>query len=406
MSEYFPKPLRSYRENINVRVDLSNYATKVDIKNITYVDTSGFALKIFLANLNTEVDKLKPVPTDLSKLSNVVKNEVVRKNTYDKLVAKVNNIDTSGFLLKTKYDSDKLELENKIPDTSDLVKKTNYNTKVTELENKIPDISNLATTIATTTALTIVENKIRNISNLATKAELTTVENKIPDISNLATKTLVNRVENKVPDTNNLAKKTTLTSIENKIPDASNLATKAALTTVENKITDIRGLVKKSDYNTKITEVENNIKKLGAYNSSYYSGKKYFDEEDGKQNYLVFLPKRKYFKLNSVAFIIDCVLSWQSKGLSNESIKPPATSNNSLNPKLNYYSTKTRVQFIGSCLKHSSPIFTHKKVVNIYVVYELAASSSHINDSTIKNCLFGAVTLTKHAHIEKYKYSG
>ena len=104
MSEYFPKPLRSYRENINVRVDLSNYATKVDIKNITYVDTSGFALKIFLANLMTEVDKLKPVPTDLSKLSNVVKNEVVKKNTYDKLVAKVNNIDTSGFLLKTKYD--------------------------------------------------------------------------------------------------------------------------------------------------------------------------------------------------------------------------------------------------------------------------------------------------------------
>ena len=94
--------------------------------------------------------------------------------------------------------------------------------------------------------------------------------------------------------------------------------------------------------------------------------------------------------MNSVAFIIDCVLSWQSKGLSNESIKPPATSNNSLNPKLNYCSTKTRVQFIGSCLKQSSPIFTHKKVVNIYVVYELAASSSHINDSTIKNCLFGA----------------
>ena len=124
---------------------------------------------------------------------------------------------------------------------------------------------------------------------------------------------------------------------------------KNALTTVENKIPDISGLAKKSDYNTKITEVENNIKKLGAYNSSYYSGKKYFDEEDGKQNYLVFLPKGKYFKLNSVAFIIDRVLSWQSKGLSNESIKPPATSN-SLNQKLNYYSTRTRVQFIGLLL--------------------------------------------------------
>ena len=62
---------------------------------------------------------------------------------YDKLVAKVNNIDTSDFVLKTKYSTDKTELENKIPDTSDLVKKTNCNTKITELENKIPNISNL-----------------------------------------------------------------------------------------------------------------------------------------------------------------------------------------------------------------------------------------------------------------------
>ena len=150
--------------------------------------------------------------------------------------------------------------------------------------------------------------------------------------------------------------------MENKIPDTSNLATKTALTTLENKIPDISGLVKKSDYNTKITEVENNVKTLGAYDAEYYGHKKYFDEEDGKQNYLVFLPKRKYFKLSSVAFIVDRVLSWQSNGLSNESIKPPATSNNSRNPKLNYYGTKTRVQFIGSCLKQSNHIFTHKKL--------------------------------------------
>ena len=145
MSEYFPKPLTSYRENINVRVDLSNYVTKADIKNITHVDTSGFALKTNLANLKTEVDKLdtdklKTIPVDLSKLSNVVKNEVVKKNTYDKLVAKVNNIDASGFLLKTKYDADKSKLDNKIPDTSNFVKKTDYNTRIIELENKIPDI--------------------------------------------------------------------------------------------------------------------------------------------------------------------------------------------------------------------------------------------------------------------------
>ena len=99
------------------------------------------------------------------------------------------------------------------------------------------------------------------------------------------------------------------------------------------------------------------------------------------------------------------VLSWQSKGISNESIKPTTTTNNSLTPELNYYGTKTRVKFTRSCLKQSDHTYTHKKVVNIYIVYELGASSSNFNDPTIKDCLFGAVTLTKNADIKKYKYS-
>ena len=115
MSKYFPKPLRSYGENIKVKINLSNYAAKADIKSITHVDTSHFASKTNLANLKNEVDKLdigklKTVPVDLSKLCNVVKN-VIKKTEYNKLVNKVNNIDTSGFILKTKYDADKLELE-------------------------------------------------------------------------------------------------------------------------------------------------------------------------------------------------------------------------------------------------------------------------------------------------------
>ena len=111
-----------------------NYATKTDLKNVTHVDTSSFALKTNLASLKTEVDqldidKLVPVPTDLRKLSNVVKNDVVKKDVCDKLVTKVNtiplnNIDTSRFVVKTKYDTDKSELEYKIPDTRGLVKKT------------------------------------------------------------------------------------------------------------------------------------------------------------------------------------------------------------------------------------------------------------------------------------------
>ena len=173
MSQYFPKPFSSFGGNINVKVDLSNYATKPDIKNISHVDTSSFVRKTNLANLQTEVhkldiDKLILVPVDLSKLSNVVKSEVVKKTVYDKLVAKVNNIDTSGFVLKTKYDADKTELEKKIPDTSKLVKKSDYNAKVSELENKIPSISGLVTT----SALTTVENKIPSVSTLVKKNRL------------------------------------------------------------------------------------------------------------------------------------------------------------------------------------------------------------------------------------------
>ena len=127
MSKYFPKSFRSFERNINVKVDLSNYATKTDLKHVTHVDTSSFALKTNLASLKTEVDKLDidklaPVPVDLSKLSDVVKNDVVKKTVYDKLVAKVDDIDTNDFVLKTKCDTDKSELENKIPDVTDFVK--------------------------------------------------------------------------------------------------------------------------------------------------------------------------------------------------------------------------------------------------------------------------------------------
>ena len=130
MSQYFPRLFRSFGRNINVKVDLSNYATKTDLKNVTHVDTSSFALKTNLANLKTEVDKLDidklvPIPVDLSKLSDVVKNDVLKKTVYDKLVAKVNSIDTSDFVLKAKYQTDKAELEKKIPDVSNLVKKQN-----------------------------------------------------------------------------------------------------------------------------------------------------------------------------------------------------------------------------------------------------------------------------------------
>ena len=153
MSQVFPKPYKAFGKGIKVKVDFPNYARKTDLKNVTHVDTSSFALKTNLASLKTEVDKLDidklvPVPTDLSKLSSVVKNDVIKKTVNDKLVAKVNNNDTSDFVLKTKYNTERAELENKITNAADFVKKA----KLTELENKISDISNFATKTELTTA--------------------------------------------------------------------------------------------------------------------------------------------------------------------------------------------------------------------------------------------------------------
>ena len=106
MSQYFPKPYKPFGGDINVKVDLSNYATKTNLKNISHVDVISFGLKSNLVSLKTEVDKLDidkltSGPNDLAKLSNVVKN-VVKKTEHNKSVTKVDNTDTTGFVLKTK----------------------------------------------------------------------------------------------------------------------------------------------------------------------------------------------------------------------------------------------------------------------------------------------------------------
>ena len=172
MSQYFPKPYEHFGGDINVKVDLSNYATKTDLKNISHVDVSSFALKSNLASLKTEVDKLDidkltPVSDDLSKLTNVVKNDVVKKTEYNKLVTKV------SFVSKTKYERDGpdfedkiIKVDKKIPDVSSLVKKkTDFNAKISEVEGKIPSIGGLATS----SALTAVEKKIQDVSGLVEK---------------------------------------------------------------------------------------------------------------------------------------------------------------------------------------------------------------------------------------------
>ena len=172
-SQYYP-PYKSSSNNIKVELDLSNYATKKDINDINHVDVSGFASKTNLAALKTKVDKidadkLKTAPVDLAKLSNVVKNEVVKKTDYN---AKVTNIEgqITG-LTKNTVDNLADITKLKAVDTSNFVLKTKLASDVTTLENKID-----------------------------------AVDKKIPDISGLATKTSLNEVENKIKDTDIIAK--------------------------------------------------------------------------------------------------------------------------------------------------------------------------------------------------------
>ena len=213
MSAYYP-PYRSSSNNVKVELDLTNYATKTDLKNITHVDVSCFASKTNLATLKTEVDKidvdkLKTTPTDLAKLSNVVKNDVVKKtdynakvtsiesqiagvtkNTTDNLndITKLKAVDTSKFVLKTKFSAyintldDKIDgVEKKPPDISSLATQTSlkaylqtstFNSKVTEVESKIKDTDSI-TKSAVTKA-----NTIRcNLASYATKADVTAIKN-------------------------------------------------------------------------------------------------------------------------------------------------------------------------------------------------------------------------------------
>ena len=216
MSKNFP-PYNNSRETIKVELNLSNYATKDDVKNITHVDVSSFASKTNLAALKTEVDKLdtdklKTTPTDLAKLTNAVDNGLVKKTVYNAKVTaiesqiagvtqsatnnlaeitKLKTVDTSNFVTRTKFSADTNSLDDKvdkvdkrIPDISGLATKTslsNYlqtttlNSKVTEIEGKI----------------TTAEGKIPSITALATKAEVTAVENKIPSLVGYAKKSEV-----------------------------------------------------------------------------------------------------------------------------------------------------------------------------------------------------------------------
>ena len=219
MSKYFP-PYNNSSGNSKVELDLSNYATKKDIKDITHIDASGFASKTNLTALKTEIgkidaDKLKTVPNDLAKLSNILKNDVVKKTDYN---TKISNIETQITLVnKNALDNlaDIKVLKTKTVDTSNFVTRTKFSTdtnaldeKIDKVDKKVPDVTSFVKKTDFDSKITEVEGKIPNISRLATNSSLTAVENKIPDITSLITKTDFNAKLKNISDrvTNNKSK--------------------------------------------------------------------------------------------------------------------------------------------------------------------------------------------------------
>ena len=217
MSLYYP-PYRSSSQNIKVELDLANYATKDDVKNITHVDVSSFASKTNSAALKTEVDKidadkLKTVPVDLAKLSNVVNNDVVKKTDYN---TKVTSIESQITGVTNNTLDNLADITNlKAADTSNSVLKTKHTSDVTTLENKIDTV----------------DKKIPGISGLATKTILT---------SYLQTTTFNSKI----------------TEVENKIK-ATDIIAKSANTKANTIRSDLTGYSKKADVATDITAIKN-----------------------------------------------------------------------------------------------------------------------------------------------------
>ena len=170
---------------------------------------------------------------------------------------------------------------------------------------------------------------------------------------------------------------------------------------------------KLSSLNRKITSnktkhllVENELKKLKKFDLVYFRGKSSF-EEDGTQNYLVFQPIKRYFKVIAGVGNGSYIYYWQSKGLSDKRINSIKTYDYGITPYLNYYYTnKIRVGFDGGCWKQYQSIIPLKGIVNIYIVYKITNNFNISDYQKLENCLFGAAKLTKNADIDKYGYSG
>ena len=410
MSTYCP-PYKSYSSNVKVELDLTNYATKTDLKNITHVDVSSFASKTNLTALKSEVnkidiDKLKTAPVDLAKLTNFVENDVVKKtdyntkltsietqiagltkNTVDNLadITKLKAIDTNSFVLKTELACDVTTLENKI-DTVD---------------KKIPDVSELAT-----------ETSLTSYLQTATfNSKVTEVENKInaTDIIAKSANTKANTIRSELTS---YAKKadvaTDITTIKN------DYATNASLSSQLNHL-------KSQHIATEVTGIDNKTKKnasdILALESKLQQKENTINENERGNSFargLFFYMDQSYLvcncKISSFRYTTNRVSAWKSSGIfnyfDNSSMNAIGDTSGNLPDLKN--NGRMHVYLTGNYFKQDrTRIPNNNNAINIYCVYKLdPIALSRDNTFTVQNALFGAMQITKNADTSKYKYKG
>ena len=405
MSTYYP-PYKSSRNNMKVELDLTNYATKTDLKNITHTDVSSFASKTNLSALKTEVDKidvdkLKTVPDDLAKLSNVVKSEVVKKT----------DLSADNYVTKTKFSTDTNLLDDKID----------------KVDKKIPDVSGLATKSSVAILIKNLDDRIDKLktNDYAKKTSLTNyvltstfnsksteLENKIKDADIIA-KSPVTKANSIKSNLNDYAKTTDvandITTIKNDY--VSNVSLTSRLNDLKNQhiATEVKTIDDKTKKNasdilgfeSRLKEKEDIVDEIQRENALTSGRDHYLDKM-----YLFYECKAFSFKYTSGKINL-----WKSTGLNNYSgdsdmdVVSVATTN--LPPLIDNGRMSVRLE--GAYFKQIRLLRPNNdNIVNIYIVYLIdPISNSRNTDYTVQNALFGGVKITKNAtDTSKHKYEG
>ena len=402
---YYP-PYKSSSNNIKVELDLSNYATKDDVKNIRHVDVSSYATKTNLAALKTEVekidvDKLKTVPDDLAKLSNVVKNEVVKKTDFI----------ADTYVMRTKFSTDTNALDDEID----------------KVEKKIPDVSSLETKRNVTTLVNNLNNRIDNlkINDYAKKTSLTNymltstfntksteLENKIKDADIIA-KSAVTKANSIKSDLNDYTKKTDVANDITTIK--TDYVTNASLTS---RLNDLKSQHIATEVKTIDDKTKKNASDILGFESRLKQKEDIVDEvqrenalTSGRDYYL----DKMYLLYECKAFSFKCtsrkINLWKSTGVDNYSrdsdMDAASVARTSLPPLIDNRRMSVRLEGVYfKQMRLSRP--NNDNIVNIYIVYLIdPISNSRNTDYTLQNALFGGVKITKNAtDTSKHKYEG